>query len=131
VHLHETWIHFEDLAKQFHPLGVISAVYQDWDGKIWFSTEAGVVATVDPGTNVVRSVVLPPGEHIANSISSSPGGVAVPSDHALYLFCAQPDGTPIIRWREIYDRGTRTKPGRLSQGTGSTPVFLGRKGHPL
>ena len=108
----------------------LESVTPDWTGKIWFSSEAGVVGAVDPNTGTVRSTALPKGELVANSISSSPAGVAVPSDHALYLFNSQTDGTPIVVWREGYDRGTETKVGRLSQGTGSTPVFFGREGHP-
>jgi hypothetical protein len=108
----------------------LESVTPDWTRKIWFSSEAGVVGTVDPQTGAMRSTTLPKGELVANSISSSLAGVAVPSDHALYLFNSQADGTPIVVWREVYDRGTETKVGRLSQGTGSTPVFFGREGHP-
>jgi hypothetical protein len=108
----------------------LESVTPDWTGKIWFSTEAGVVGIADSDTGVVRSVRLPQGEHVANSISASPDGAAVASDHALYLFGLKPDRIPTVRWRETYDRGTRTKLGRLSQGTGTTPVFFGREGHP-
>ncbi|HEX8878462.1 MAG TPA: hypothetical protein VF749_00445 [Candidatus Acidoferrum sp.] len=108
----------------------LESVTPDWSGLIWFSTENGVVGTIDPETRAVHSVRLPAGERVANSISSSPEGVAVPSDHALYLFSSGLNGTPTVLWREVYDRGTRTKLGRLSQGTGSTPVFFGREGHP-
>jgi hypothetical protein len=107
----------------------LESVTPDWDGRIWFSTEAGAVGTVDPKTGTVHSVTLPKGEQVANSISSSPAGVAVPSDHALYLFSAGLDGTPTVLWREIYDRGTKIKPGQLSHGTGATPVFFGNRDH--
>jgi hypothetical protein len=102
----------------------------DWDGRIWFSSENGVVGTLDPGTGVIRSTLLPKGERVANSMSSSPAGVALLSDHALYLFGTQTDGTPVVLWRETYDRGTKIKSGRLSQGAGGTPVFFGGEGHP-
>lgn len=108
----------------------LESVTPDWTGRIWFSTEGGVVGTLDPTTGAVHSVTLPDRELVANSISSSPVGVAVPSDHALYLFSASPDGTPRELWREVYDRGTKTKLGQLSHGTGATPVFFGREGHP-
>lgn len=38
---------------------------------------------------------------------------------------AAPEGTPRTDWRETYDRGTRTKPGQINQGTGATPALLG------
>jgi hypothetical protein len=107
----------------------LESVTPDWSGRIWFSTEAGAVGNVDPEGGVVHSTTLPDGEHVANSSSASPDGIAVASHHALYLFGVNPDGTPTVLWRETYDRGTKTKLGRLSQGTGTTPVFFGRDGH--
>jgi hypothetical protein len=107
----------------------LESVTPDWSGRIWFSTAGGVVGTVYPDTGTVRSTTLPDGERVANSISSSPAGVAVASDHAIYLFGGRPDGTPSVLWREVYDRGTKIKPGQLSQGTGATPVFFGTREH--
>jgi len=108
----------------------LESVTPDWSGRIWFATEGGVVGTVDPQGGTIRSMPLPQGERITNSISSSPDGVAVASDHALYLLVAGADGTPLVAWREDYDRGTKIKPGQLTHGSGSTPVFFGREGHP-
>jgi hypothetical protein len=108
----------------------LESVMPDWSGKIWFSTEGGIVGTVDAKSAAVHSTQLPAGEQVANSISSSPTGVSVASDHALYLFGSAKDGTPVVQWREPYDRGSRIKPGQLSHGTGATPVFFGREGHP-
>jgi hypothetical protein len=107
----------------------LESVNPDWSGRIWFSTEGGVVGTVDPKTGLVRSMTLPAGEKVANSISSSPAGVAVASDHALYLFGSRADGEPVVVWREAYDRGSAVKPGQLSHGTGATPAFFGRDGY--
>ncbi|MEU6236019.1 hypothetical protein [Kitasatospora sp. NPDC047058] len=97
----------------------------DWQGRIWFATAGGVVGTADDRTGAVRSRTLPPGERIANSISTAPGGTAVATTHALYLLTADADGTPRTAWRQAYDRGPARKPGQLSRGTGSTPVFFG------
>jgi hypothetical protein len=108
----------------------LESVTPDWRGKIWFSTEGGVVGTVNPDTGAERSTTLPAGELVANSISSSPAGVAVASDHALYLMGSRKDGTPFVQWRASYDRGSVQKLGQLSHGTGATPVFFGREGHP-
>jgi hypothetical protein len=108
----------------------LESVTPDWSGNIWFSTEGGVVGSVNPETSAVRSTVLPAGEQVANSISSSPAGIAVASDHALYLMGSRKDGTPFVQWQASYDRGSAQKLGQLSHGTGATPVFFGRKGHP-
>ncbi|MFD0275130.1 hypothetical protein ACFVHB_14680 [Kitasatospora sp. NPDC127111] len=97
----------------------------DWQGRVWFATDGGVVGTADDRTGTVRSLGLPAGERIANSISTAPGGTAVATTHALYLLTADADGTPRIAWRRPYDRGPGRKPGQLSWGTGSTPVFFG------
>ena len=104
----------------------------DYQGRIWFATATGVAkdrgATVgyyDPATGAIRHRPLRPGEQIANSISSSPRGVAIASTHALYLFGVDTRGRPTARWRRAYDRGPARKPGQLSWGTGATPVFFG------
>ncbi|WP_329567581.1 hypothetical protein [Kitasatospora sp. NBC_01266] len=97
----------------------------DWQGRVWFATANGVVGTADEATGTVRTLALPAGEQVANSISTVPGGTAVATTSALYLLTAAPDGTPQISWRQAYDRGPGRKPGQLSWGTGSTPVFFG------
>ncbi|MFJ8623035.1 hypothetical protein ACIRD3_09315 [Kitasatospora sp. NPDC093550] len=97
----------------------------DWQGRVWFATAGGVVGTADDRTGTVRTLALPAGEKTANSISTAPGGTAVATTHALYLLTADPDGTPRTLWRQAYDRGPGRKPGQLSWGTGSTPVFFG------
>lgn len=105
----------------------------DYQGRIWFATAQGVakkrgavIGFYDPADGAVRHRALRAGEQIANSISSSPRGVAVASTHALYLFgAATRSGRPVVRWRRAYDRGPARKPGQLSWGTGATPVFFG------
>ncbi|HEX9695043.1 MAG TPA: hypothetical protein VGB64_01865 [Actinomycetota bacterium] len=105
--------------------GIVS-VLPDWSGLLWFVTESGVVGTaVDSAPLGVRSIDLT-GEAIANSFAvDETGGVYVVSDHALYRFDAAADGTPVATWREPYDRGTRRKPGQVSQGSGTTPTLIG------
>lgn len=120
--------------------GGIVGLSPDWAGRAWFATQDGGVGFADPATGAVRVLQLPAGERVANSIATAPGGTAVTSDHAVYLLDAgagptrgadaasQPgpaDAAPRIRWRSTYDRGTARKPGQLSQGSGSTPTFLG------
>ncbi|MCM6776938.1 hypothetical protein NDR87_23610 [Nocardia sp. CDC159] len=96
----------------------------DSTGAVWFATARAVVGRVDPG-GAVSSVPLPAGEQVANSISATPNGrVAVATTFALYEL-ETVAGRPHIRWRAPYDRGPARKPGQLSWGTGSTPVYFG------
>ncbi len=102
----------------------ITTVLPDWQGRLWFVTRYGLVGTVEPdsGTIVVKEL---PGEEIENSFAIGPDAVYIVSDHALYRFEAGADGQPEIVWREVYDRGTRHKPGMINQGSGTTPTLLG------
>lgn len=103
----------------------------DYQGRVWFATAQGtsgtsgaVVGYYDPASNQTSAFTLPAGEQVANSISSSPTGVAVASTSALYLFQSGSSGAEQV-WREAYNRGPARKPGQLSWGTGATPVFFG------
>ncbi|MFI8191940.1 hypothetical protein ACIF8T_24625 [Streptomyces sp. NPDC085946] len=105
----------------------VTGLSPDWQGRVWFATGGGVVGVADDRTGTVRSLALPAGERVANSISTAPEGTAVTTTHATYLLSAGADGTPEILWRQAYDRGQARKPGLLSWGSGSTPTFLGPK----
>jgi len=97
----------------------------DYAGNVWFATGNGVVGVVKPG-RAVTALQLPAGEQVANSISSAPSGrVAVATTFAIYELNLDNVGNPQIVWRAAYDRGTARKPGQLSWGTGSTPVYFG------
>jgi hypothetical protein len=97
----------------------------DYAGNVWFATGNGVVGVVNPSGSVT-SLQLPAGEQVANSISSAPSGrVAVATTFALYELNLDGVGNPQILWRATYDRGPARKPGQLSWGTGSTPVYFG------
>ena len=103
----------------------------DYQGRVWFATAQGtsagagaVVGYYDPNTTSTSVFTLPNGEQVANSISSSPAGVAVASTAALYLFDAG-TSAPEQLWRQAYDAGPARKPGQLSWGTGATPAFFG------
>ena len=121
-------------VEQSVPIGfdAVVGLVPDYQGRIWFATAAGVakdrgaaVGYYDPATGAIRHRPLRTGEQIANSISSSPRGVAIASTHALYLFGVGKRGRPVVQWRRAYDRGPARKPGQLSWGTGATPVFFG------
>ncbi len=74
----------------------------------------------------MKTLQLPAGEQVANSISSAPSGrVAVATTHGIYELNADNTGQPQIMWRAAYDRGSARKPGQLSWGTGSTPTYFG------
>ena len=104
------------------------ATMPDWDGRVWFFSQQGVVGTLDRATGAVRTAHLPAGESVTNSVATDEtGGMYVVSTHALYRLDATGDGTPEVTWRETYDRGTRLKVGNLSQGSGTTPTLLGDK----
>jgi hypothetical protein len=94
----------------------------DYAGLDWFASEGGVVGTATRAGELA-TLRLPEGERIANSLASAPSGVALVSDHALYLLAADP--APRIRARIPYDRGEARKPGQLSWGSGTTPTFFG------
>jgi outer membrane protein assembly factor BamB len=102
---------------------ILSAL-PDWSGRIWFVTSSGVVGFV-AADDTVHAVRLPDGETVANSFAvDESGGVFVVSTHALYRLDAAGDA-PTVSWRQPYDRGTRVKPGQVSQGSGTTPTLIG------
>lgn len=103
----------------------VSSEMPDQNGRIWFATDNAAAGYLDPTTGVARSIMLGQGEIVANSISTAPQGVAVATDHALYLLNIDSSGAPHIAWRQAYDRGPARKPGQLSWGTGATPTFFG------
>ncbi len=118
--------HQWSVAAQIPADDCLIATMPDWDGRIWFFTQAGYVGTLDRETGAVKVTQLPAGEEVTNSVSTDEtGGMYVVSTHALYRLDATADGQPEITWRETYDRGTLLKPGNLSQGSGTTPTLLG------
>src|SRR5690242_431574 len=102
------------------------ATMPDWSGRLWFFTQQGTVGTLDRATGAVEVMRLPAGEQVTNSVATDETrGMYVVSTHALYRLDASSAGVPEVTWRETYDRGTRLKPGNLSQGSGTTPTLLG------
>jgi hypothetical protein len=104
--------------------GGVVGIAPDWDGRVWFATADGVAGYVEPETGAVKTIALGSGEQVANSISTAPEGTAIATTHALYFLTAGRKGAKIV-WRYAYERGPARKPGQLSHGTGSTPVFFG------
>ncbi len=127
-------------------LNLVVGLVPDYEGRIWFTTEGNIdekspkrtdkrvvtpmVGYYDPRNGVVSVMEVPSIPNgipamIANSISSSPAGVAVATTQALYLFRAEDDGSITTVWQNQYQNSNYRKPGQLSPGTGSTPVFFG------
>ncbi|WP_019932831.1 hypothetical protein [Nocardia sp. BMG111209] len=102
----------------------VSSATPDRSGAIWLATEHGTVGVLRPDGGIAAAP-LGAGELVENSIAAAAGGVAVATDHALYLLRTDAAGTPSIVWRQAYDRGPARKPGQLSAGTGATPTFFG------
>lgn len=107
------------------PTDGVVALAPDWQGRIWFVTGRAQAGYLDPANGRTTLVELAAGERIGNSISTAPEGVAITTDHALYLLRADPTGRPQVLWRRSYDRGPARKPGQLSWGSGATPTFFG------
>ena len=102
------------------------ATMPDWKGRIFFATKGGRVGTIAPDTGASRIRAFP-GEAIFNSLAADEtGAVYVVTDHRLLTLVADATGYPQVRWSAAYDRGTRQKPGQLSQGSGTTPTLIGK-----
>lgn len=115
----ESWSLGAALAPGDCLVGVLPAP----DGRLWFASARGTVGTLLTGSGTVRKVRLD--EPVQQSFALTPEGDAVVvTDRALYRVHAEPDGQLRVAWRRVYDRGTRTKPGQLSQGSGTAPVLL-------
>lgn len=112
---------------------MVVGLVPDYEGRIWFATQGSlsttdapaVVGYYDPQTQATQTYNLPAGEMVANSISSSPAGVAVATTKGLALFSAGENGAIARLWYQEYQNSGVRKPGQLSPGTGSTPVFFG------
>ena len=107
------------------------AITPDWKGNIWFASYNAMAGFLNPENGKFSIIHLSENneEIVANSISSSPDGIAIATTHALY-FLSRNKKKPQVIWQKEYDRGNRVKPGKLSWGTGSSPTFFGDKtGH--
>ena len=103
---------------------LITAVMPDTNGLLWWATLAGRIGTIHQQTGKIKSIQLND-EEIQNGFSVAADGVYIVSDHAMYGFYADQQGTPMVRWREEYDRGTSRRVGTINQGSGTTPTLLG------
>jgi hypothetical protein len=104
----------------------IQSVLPDWEGRLWFVTQDGIVGTAPRRGGEPRTIDLaePVGDSMAVDES---GGVYVVSEAALYRLDARGDGTPEVSWRETYPNAGVQKPGQVGAGSGTTPTLLGRR----
>lgn len=104
------------------------AITPDWQGNIWFGSYDAKAGFLNPKTGKFSIIALSTrkDEIIANSISSSPDGIAIATTYSIYVLNIK-HKQPKIIWQANYDRGNRVKPGKLSWGTGSSPSFFGPK----
>jgi hypothetical protein len=102
----------------------ITSVLPDYNGLIWWVTRFGRIGTLNSKDGAVKVFHLE-GEEIQNSFAAAEDGMYIVSDHAMYGLDAAGDGTPRILWKELYDRGSKRKPGLINQGAGSTPTLIG------
>src|SRR4051812_14997857 len=107
----------------------VTGVLPDWRGLLWWITRRGRVGTLDPRTGRVHLRLLR-GEEIENSHAVSEDGVAVVTDHAMYMFRADRAGRPTIEWRAGGARGGGRQGGPDNQREGAGPPLLGRGEHP-
>ena len=102
------------------------ATMPDWKGNIFFATKQARVGVINPTTGRIKTLQFV-GDAIENSISGDEtGAIYVATDHRLASVAANSSGAPVVRWKTAYNRGTRVKPGQLSQGTGTTPALIGK-----
>lgn len=114
-----------DVAAQVPGDDCVVATMPDWSGRIFFATQQGRIGVVDPQSGAVRTMQFA-GEGIFNSLAGDEtGAVYVVTTHRLAAVEADAAGAPVVRWSQTYDRGSRTKPGQLSQGSGTTPTLIG------
>lgn len=102
----------------------ITSVAPGYDGNVWFATAQGRAGYATAAGQVRLATLGAGNEIVANSIATSPSGVAVTTDHATYLLRSGDDAVRTV-WRQAYDRGSARKPGQLSAGSGATPTFFG------
>ena len=120
------------LARDYDVSGVmggndkIVSVLPDWSGRLVFVTKNGVVGAVAKRSGTVHVVRLH--EVIANSIATDEdGGVYVVTARALYRIDVARGVRPVVTWRERYANSGQTKPGQVSDGSGTTPTVMGRR----
>lgn len=115
-----------DASKSIPADDCMVATLPDWKGNIFFATQQGRVGFINRTTGAIK-VRSFPGEGIFNSVAGDESGaIYLVTTHRLIAVAASATGAPVVRWSARYDRGSVTKPGQLSQGSGTTPTLIGK-----
>lgn len=97
----------------------------DYAGRLWFTTQPGIIGYIDENTGDTRTFEL--GEFLQNGFAIDVDGAiyAVTVD-ALYRLGVEADGSIAVAWRKPYlnDGG---QGGLLSTGSGTTPTLFGEE----
>lgn len=102
------------------------ATLPDWSGNIFFATQQGRVGIINPTDGSIKTMKFPDGEGVFNSFAGDEtGAIYIVTTQRLAAVEANSSGEPVVRWSEVYDRGSTLKPGQLSQGSGTTPTLIG------
>jgi hypothetical protein len=103
----------------------VAWVLPDWSGEVyWYATTEGMVGTVDVASGEVHTLRLDD-EIIENSFAVAEDGAFILSDHALYRFSLDDNGSIVVDWRIAYDRGPKKKPGHITRGSGTSVTLVG------
>lgn len=95
----------------------------DYSGRLWFTTQPGIIGYIDENTGEVEIFEL--GEFLQNGFAiDTDGAIYAVTVEALYRLSVDEDGSILVDWRKPYlndgDQG-----GLLSQGSGTTPTLFG------
>ena len=103
----------------------VAFVLPDWSGRYyWYATTAGIVGTVNIASGEIHLIRFEK-ELIENSFAVGEDGVFIISDHALYRLSQTDGGNIVVNWRTEYDRGTKSKPGVITRGSGCSVTLMG------
>lgn len=109
----------------------LNSVLPDAVGNLWWVSKFAVVGYINSQKQLISLQLtdlegVNPNETITKSFATDEfGGVFVVTDYALYRLTANHQQNKVqVSWRNTYDRGTRTKPGQIQQGSGTTPTLF-------
>jgi hypothetical protein len=112
-----------DVSGLLAPDERLPSTIPDFGGRLWFvGRQKGTVGVIDQRTGRGRSIRL--NEEIENSFATSPEGVYIATDKAMYRFGLGRGGRPQIVWRAVYRNDHKQKPGQFDAGTGTTPTVM-------
>jgi len=114
---------FDLTAELDNPNAPLQDAIPDYEGRLWFTTQPGIVGYLDEATNEVELLAL--GEFLQNGFAiDTDGAIYAVTVEALYRLSVEADGSIGIDWRRTYlnDGG---QGGLLSQGSGTTPTLFG------